>query len=70
MKKHIENATVGIEQKVSRAALGIADAALSLGLHPDTLRRKANAGELKIIRVGRRVLIPASEMERVLREGL
>jgi len=59
-----------IEQKVSRTAFGFGDAAQSLGLHPDTLRRKAAAGELKTIRIGRRVLIPASEMQRILAEGL
>lgn len=42
----------------------------SLGCHTDTLRRKANAGELKTIRVGRRVLIPASELQRIVAEGL
>lgn len=60
----------GIEQKITRAAFGIAEAAQSLGCHPDTLRRKANAGELKTIRVGRRVLIPSAELQRILEAGL
>lgn len=64
------NQVSAIEERVTRAAFGVADAAQSLGLHPDTLRRKANAGELKTIRVGRRVLIPASEIQRILAKGL
>lgn len=59
-----------IEQKVSRTAFGIAEAAQSLGCHPDTLRRAANEGRLKTIRLSRRVLVPAREMQRILAEGL
>jgi len=69
MRTKVENLTV-MEQKANRAAFGIADAAQSLGVCPDTLRRKISAGELKAVRVGRRVLIPASEIQRIISEGL
>ncbi len=63
-------ATFTIGHQVTRTAFGIVEAAQSLGCHADTLRRKANAGELKTIRVGRRVLIPASELQRIISGGL
>jgi excisionase family DNA binding protein len=34
-----------------------------------TVRRLIKAKELRAVRVGKRVLIPASEIERVMREG-
>jgi len=59
-----------VDVKISKSAVGIAEGAQSLSVHPDTLRRAAKSGRLRTIRVARRVLIPASELERVLAEGL
>lgn len=70
MELNTTKRALGIEHKVSRTAFGIAEAAQSLGCHPDTLRRAANEGRLKTIRLSRRVLIPASEMQRIVAEGL
>ncbi len=67
---HKNSETLTLEARVSRTAFGIAEAARSLGCHPDTLRRAINDGRLKAIRLSRRVLIPASEMARILAEGL
>jgi excisionase family DNA binding protein len=36
----------------------------------DTLRRAAIRGDLRVIRVGRRMLVPEEEVERISREGL
>lgn len=69
MKSKVAEANT-IDQRISRTAFGIGEAAQSLGCHPETLRRKAKAGQLQTIRVARRVLIPASEMQRILAEGL
>jgi excisionase family DNA binding protein len=68
MKRKIES--VAIDQTTARLAFAITEAAQSLGCHPDTLRRAANQGRLRVIRLSRRVLIPASEMQRILAEGL
>jgi excisionase family DNA binding protein len=40
------------------------------GLSPWTWRRWAYDGKVASVKVGRRLLIPASEIERVMHEGL
>jgi excisionase family DNA binding protein len=47
----------------------IREAAEALAVCPDTVRRLADRGLLKTVRVARRVLIPAAEIERVAAEG-
>jgi excisionase family DNA binding protein len=61
---------VAIEAKVDRAAFGVVETARALGICADTVRRMINKRELKAVRVGRRVLVPASELRRILVEGL
>ena len=48
-----------------RKLLSIADAAQQLGVSKDTIRRMMNAGDFHIVRVRRRVMIPAEEIERI-----
>jgi excisionase family DNA binding protein len=50
-------------------ASGVADAARRLGLHPDTLRKHIAAGRIRSVRVGRRVLVPESELVRIVEDG-
>jgi len=40
------------------------------GISPWTLRKHIAAGSVKVTRIGRRVLLPAEELECIRREGL
>lgn len=48
-----------------RLTLTKAEAAQALGLSVDSLERYV-LGELRVVHVGRRVLVPASELERYI----
>lgn len=47
----------------------IAATSQQLGVSTFTTRRLIKAGELRAVRVGKRVLIPQSEIERVIAQG-
>jgi excisionase family DNA binding protein len=47
----------------NRIVLSLSEVASSLGLSPKSIERMIKRGELKSKRVGRRVLIPKSEVE-------
>ena len=49
--------------------LSIAEAARRLGLRPITIRLWASARKISRVRLGRRVLIPASEITRLIEAG-
>jgi hypothetical protein len=53
-----------------RRAEPLRDFCSSIGISYDTGFRAYKAGGLRIIRVGRRILVPRDEIDRVLREGL
>ena len=40
-----------------------------LSVSPWTLRRLIDSGDIRAVRVGRRVLIPESELLRIMRDG-
>ena len=42
----------------------------SIGASYDTCFRAAHDGRLKVIYFGKRILVPAAEIERVMQEGL
>ena len=50
--------------------LNLNEAAQALRVSPWSLRAWAKRGEVKVVRLGRRVLIPREEIERIVREGL
>lgn len=50
-----------------RVALGIAEFARAIGCSADTVRRQVAAGKLKAVKFSRRVLIPISELYRILK---
>jgi len=50
--------------------ISIAEAAQRLGLRPVTVRQWAAARKFARVRLGRRVLIPVSEIERLIERGL
>jgi len=53
-----------------RLARGLNEVAEIFDVSKDSLRRAAERGELETLRIGSRVLVPESEIQRVLREGL
>ncbi len=55
---------------VLRRAEGLRQFCLSIGVSYDTGFRAVQSGRLKHFRFGKKILIPASECERVLTEGL
>lgn len=57
------------DTSASRDAYGLSEAAARLGVHVRTVRRLAECGSIRTIRIARRVLIPTTELERILREG-
>ena len=48
----------------------VKDAARRLGISVWTLRKKAYEGEVASVKIGAKLLIPESEIERLIREGL
>lgn len=48
-----------------RSALSMAEAAAALSISTKTLRRMVAEGRLRPMRVGRRVLVPRTELERI-----
>lgn len=55
-----------MEQKY---AMGLKEAALAVGLSHWTLRTFIREGKLRCVRLGRRVLIEPSELQRLVEEG-
>jgi excisionase family DNA binding protein len=51
----------------ARLALSIAEVAERTGVSGYTLRRMTKAGTLRVVRFGRRILIPTTELENLLR---
>ena len=54
---------------MTQRLLSISQAAELLGVCPDTIRRLADRGKLKLVRVARRVLVPAEEIDRIAQQG-
>jgi excisionase family DNA binding protein len=52
------------------AALRVGEVARLLGVHRSSVYRAVHRGELRIARLGKRFLIPAGELERLLGERL
>jgi excisionase family DNA binding protein len=52
-----------------KLVLDIKEAANVLSLSPWTIRRYITDGKLKTVRLGRRVLIEPSELQRLVEEG-
>ena len=48
----------------------IGRAAEELQVSRDTLRRLAARGELKTVRISRRVMVPTAEIDRIVEDGI
>jgi excisionase family DNA binding protein len=55
---------------MSRELLSIEQAAAQLGLKPVTVRQWANARKIARVKLGRRVLVPAAEVQRLIDSNL
>ena len=53
-------------QTVSRLGLTVAEFAEATTLHPQTVRQLLRDGRIRSVRVGRRHVIPRTELERFL----
>ena len=49
-----------------RAALSVEEFSVAVGVSKDHTRRQIAAGNLKAVRFGKRLLVPASELNRIL----
>lgn len=52
-----------------RMAVTIAEAARLTTLSKGSIRNHAKSGRLKVVKVGRRVLVPVPSLQRLLQEG-
>lgn len=55
--------------QVKKLLLDVKDAAQAVSISPWTIRRYITLGKLKAVRIGRRVLIEPSELERLIETG-
>lgn len=51
---------------MARLTSTVAEAAVEIGVHHLTLRKAIARGEIRAVRVGRRILIPKAELDRFL----
>lgn len=51
-------------------AVGVNEAGKLLGLSPWTIRRYIAEGQIRSVRIGRRVLVPMDVLEKVMLEGV
>ena len=54
---------------MDRGLVSARQAAHTLGVSVDTIRRLIEAGDLKAVRIRTRLLLPRAEIERVVRDG-
>lgn len=57
-------------ERLMPKVVSITEAARLLGIRPSTLRVKVKQGKIRIVRIGRRVLVPMESIEKVMREGI
>jgi len=56
-------------QDVPKKLLPLPDAAAALGVSPRFVRKLASLGQVRVTRLGRRILVPVMEVERLAEEG-
>jgi excisionase family DNA binding protein len=52
-----------------KLAIGLKEAAASIGLSHWTLRQWIRQGKIAAVRIGRRILVEPAELERLIEEG-
>jgi len=63
------NSSVTIEKNPPRLACGMKEGAASIGLSEAYLYKLHRAGLLKLVRIGKRTLLPESERQRLIAEA-
>lgn len=69
MEKHIKSPLLQRERTVSPLAYRIKEAAAALGVGRTTIYRLIQNGQLNVVRVGNRSLIPVEALEAFLARG-
>ena len=59
-----------MEGDVVERLMTLRDAAATLSVSPDFLKRLHRAGRIRVVRLGRAVRVPEAEVERLVREGV
>ena len=59
-----------MQEGSERLARSVKEVAELFGISVDTLRRAADRGELRVIYISKRLLVPEEEVQRLSREGL
>ncbi len=54
---------------MKKTALSVRELSESLGVHRNTVYRAVQRGELRSVRIGKRLLIPTAEVERLAGKG-
>ena len=57
-------------QHSDKLAYSVTEVATSLGLSPSSIWKLISLSKLKAIRVGRRTVVPRSELDRILANGI
>jgi excisionase family DNA binding protein len=55
--------------ELQQLLVSVPDAAEAVGLSPWTIRQYVRLGKIHVVRIGRRVLIEPSELQRLIDEG-
>lgn len=55
---------------MQKLAVRVREAASLIGLKEPTVRAYIRKGKIRAVKVGRAVLVPVSELERLVREGV
>ena len=56
-------------QTIPRLAYTLNETALALGCSTDTITRMIRRDELKAVQIGKRVMVPVAELERIVATG-
>jgi len=55
-----------LETNTERLSFGVAEAAAALGVSPGFVRSELSSGNLRAVRLGRRIVLTRAELERYL----
>jgi excisionase family DNA binding protein len=64
-----ESSATGLEELKKRLAVGLKEAEKLIGISKHTLRQRVRRGQIRAARIGRRILIPMAEIERLIALG-
>ena len=59
-----------MEQELTKMFVNVAEVARLTGLCLKTTKRRVQDGTIKSVRIGRRILVPVAELERLARGGV